>query len=127
MRFNYIRERKDMENYLAEENLFLKTQNKDLEVKIFIQQEMIQRLNREIKRFKEYESRRNITREIIKKNPPKELEEPSIDCIKCSVCLNFKINTVLNCSHVVCSKCCVHLNKCPVCRAEIKEVVFFKF
>lgn len=62
--------------------------------------------------------------------PPKQetaTEETQIPSLQCPVCLTNKINTVLECTHVICSICLKQLDKCPICRADIiNDVTYFR-
>jgi hypothetical protein len=60
--------------------------------------------------------------------PPIETDNVP-DNVVCPCCLLAKVNSVLNCTHVVCSGCLGLLNnKCPICRKDIalNEVCFFR-
>lgn len=70
--------------------------------------------------------RDNLKREMKKytdiKTQPPPLENDNIsDDLKCPVCLEYKVNTALSCTHVLCNECEKKLVVCPICREEIKK------
>lgn len=56
-------------------------------------------------------------------NPsPPPLERDNVaDSLKCPVCLDCKVNTVLTCTHTLCNECVGKLDECPLCRKDINK------
>lgn len=66
----------------------------------------------------------------VKKNqvsivPPIEIENVK-ENVLCSICLIAKVNTVLECTHVLCSNCVKKINVCPICRKTFHSINFFR-
>lgn len=63
-----------------------------------------------------------------KLQPPPPLDKNNVnDDLKCPVCLEYKVNTVLSCTHVLCNSCEKKLSSCPICREEIKKFMVSYF
>lgn len=106
--------------------IYLKNKVKDLQVVNIVKQREIEelifdlenavierdRLKREIK---EYACTKTLP-------PPLEFNDISDD-LKCPVCLEYKVNTLLTCTHVLCNECEKKLTECPICRQDIKKQI----
>jgi E3 ubiquitin-protein ligase RGLG len=43
------------------------------------------------------------------------------EALACKICLTLKIDTRLNCGHMLCSACAPLVNECPFCRKPVTE------
>ena len=75
----------------------------------------------------------NVTIDVKKKNPQIEaIKIPPIEIenvkenVLCPICLIAKVNTVLECTHVLCSNCVKKINICPICRKTFHSINFFR-
>lgn len=67
----------------------------------------------------------------VKKNQVPPIKVPiEIENVKenvlCPICLIAKVNTVLECTHVLCSNCVKKINVCPICRKTFYSINFFR-
>ncbi|AAB94446.1 121R [Invertebrate iridescent virus 6] len=63
--------------------------------------------------------------EVSPKIPPIEIENVKKNVL-CPICLIAKVNTVLECTHVLCSNCVKKINVCPICRKTFQSINFFR-
>ncbi|QNH08530.1 121R [Invertebrate iridescent virus Kaz2018] len=63
--------------------------------------------------------------EVSPKIPPIEIENVK-ENVLCPICLIAKVNTVLECTHVLCSNCVKKINVCPICRKTFHYINFFR-
>jgi len=79
--------------------------------------------------FNSQQSLSSLSSSITNWSTDNELDESSSGNEKfdnlCKVCYDQPINSVLlRCGHVaICFECSKHLDKCPICRSEIQEVI----
>ncbi len=58
---------------------------------------------------------------------PIEIEIENVkENVLCPICLIAKVNTVLECTHVLCSNCVKKINVCPICRKTFHYINFFR-
>jgi hypothetical protein len=60
--------------------------------------------------------------EQVEEKETKRVEEEEVEeAFACKVCLRLKMDTRLDCGHLLCSACAPRVRECPFCRVRVTQ------